>query len=198
MKMGLPVKKQDRVYTYADYLTWPYDERWELIDGVAWDMSPGPNRYHQALSRILTMQISAYLEDAECLLYAAPFDFVLLDSPDQDEMESRTVVQPDISVICDRSKLTHRGCTGAPDWIIEIISPYTSRKDLIEKLELYERHSVREYWTVDPGNKFVHIYVADINGKYPKDPVLVLQDGIAEPTVLSGLRIEMSDLFSAE
>ena len=194
MKMGMPVKKQDRVYTYEDYLTWPYDERWELIDGIAWGMSPAPNRFHQAISRRLMSQIDTYLAGKECLSYAAPFDVVLLDSMDQEEKAARSVVQPDISVICDRRKLTESGCTGAPDLVIEILSPYTSRKDSLNKLDLYQRHYVREYWIVDPGNKFVHIYAAMEDGTYPQDPILVMRDG----TAIEGLRIDMKERFAAE
>ena len=196
--MGFPVKKLDRVYTYGDYLTWLDDERWELIDGVAWGMSPAPSRYHQALSRRLMSQIDACLEGKECFSYPAPFDVVLPDSPNQEEKSAKTVVQPDISVICDRNKLTENGCTGAPDWIIEILSPHTSRKDYLEKLYLYERHGVGEYWIVDPGNRFVHIYILLENGSYPTDPILVLHDGTAESTTLNGLGINLTELFAVE
>lgn len=111
--------KNDRVYTYGDYKTWPEDERWELIDGTAWNMSPAPNRFHQKYSLKFAQQIINFLEGRPCEVYAAPFDVLLPDRDDQEEDDVVTVVQPDISVICDKKKLTFKGCTGAPDRIIE-------------------------------------------------------------------------------
>ena len=117
-------------YTYADHAGWPDDERWELIDGTAWNMSPAPNRWHQQYLTSLLGQLLPYFDGHPCRVYPAPFDVLLPDYSEQDEDDVPTVVQPDISVICDRKKLTFKGCTGAPDWIIEILSPFTSRKDM--------------------------------------------------------------------
>ena len=121
--MGEPLRKADRRYTYGDYRQWPNDERWEIIDGVAWNMSPAPNRNHQSILTQLLKEIAVYLEDKECKVYPAPFDVLLPEEGEDDERSVSTVVQPDISVICDRSKLTYKGCTGSPDWIVEILSP---------------------------------------------------------------------------
>lgn len=194
--MGEPALKNDRIYTYGDYKTWPEDERWELIDGTAWNMSPAPNRFHQKYSIKLTQQIMNFLEDHPCEVYAAPFDVLLPDREDQEEDDIVTVVQPDISVICDKNKLTFKGCTGAPDWIIEILSPFTSRKDLSIKFELYRRHGVREYWVVDPGNRYVHVYVLDYNGNYPEDPTVYLHDAAVPCTVIEGLSIDLTRVFA--
>ena len=197
-KLGLPAKRQDRIYTFGDYKNWPEDERWELINGVAWNMSAAPNRFHQGLLSELSRQVFNELLDKPCLGYVAPFDVLLPDSESQNEEEIDTVVQPDISVICDKTKLTDKGCTGAPDWIVEILSPTTSHKDLRIKLQLYERHGVREYWIVDPGNKFVHVYVLDTYGKYPLDPELYIKEQFIECRAIPGLKIDLVKLFNAE
>jgi Uma2 family endonuclease len=197
-KMGEPARKNDRVYTYGDYKTWPEDERWELIDGTAWNMSPAPNRYHQKLVSQLMRPILNHLEANHCEVYTAPFDVLLPDHPGQEEDEVNTVVQPDISVICDKRKLTEKGCTGAPDWIIEILSAYTSHKDMSIKYELYQRHGVREYWIVDPGNRYVHVYLLDEDGRYPDYPQVYLRDAVIECLVLEGLSIELARVFAEE
>lgn len=121
--MGIPLRKTDKCYTYGEYKHWPEDERWELIEGVAWNMSPAPSRKHQKLSILLSTRISNYLEGKDCEIYYAPFDVLLPDLVEQKEDDVTTVVQPDISVICEKNKLTDKGCTGAPDWIIKILSP---------------------------------------------------------------------------
>ena len=141
-KVGEPARRTDHRYTYGEYRTWAEDERWELIDGVAWDMSTAPFRRHQRVSIEIVTRLSVYLREKPCEVYAAPFDVLLPDYPGQREDEIPTVVQPDISVICDKAKLTERGCTGAPDLIVEIVSPSTSHKDGEIKRKLYERHGV--------------------------------------------------------
>lgn len=194
--MGEPALKNDRVYTYGDYKTWPDDERWELIDGVAWNMSPGPNRYHQKYSGSLFQQIINYLDGHPgCEVYAAPLDVLLPDYAEQPEDDVITVVQPDILVICDSEKLTFAGCTGAPDWVIEILSPWTSRKDMSIKFDLYRRHGVREYWILDPGNRCVHVYVLDEEGRYPETPEICLANGTIACTVLEGLTVDLERVF---
>ncbi len=195
--MGLPALKNDRIYTYSDYRLWPEDERWELINGTAWNMSPAPSRYHQEYCGELFFQIANYLKSCKvpCRVYSAPFDVLLPDEPDQDEDDIRTVVQPDISVICSREKLTEKGCTGAPDWIIEILSPYTSRKDMVVKHALYEKHGVREYWVVDGGNKYVHVYLLGEERKYPKVPEIYVDDTRVYSTVIKGLSVDLSAVF---
>ncbi len=129
-------------FTYRNYRTWPDSERWELIDGQAWAMSPASRRRHQEVSGALFRKIGNFLEGKPCKVYEAPFD-VLLPASDEDDDEVATVVQPDIAVFCDRSKLTERGARGAPDLVVEILSPSTSRKDLREKFDRYQRAGVR-------------------------------------------------------
>ena len=136
-------------FTYRHYRTWPDEERWELIDGQAWSMSPAPMREHQELSARLFNMVYDLLKGKPCKAYDAPFDVLPPGSEEKDD-EVDTVVQPDIAVFCDDSKLTKRGARGAPGRIIEILSPRTAKKDYEVKHRLYERHGVREYWIVDP------------------------------------------------
>ncbi|MDX1940173.1 MAG: Uma2 family endonuclease [Saprospiraceae bacterium] len=147
----------DKVYSYADYLTWKFEERVELIKGKLFRMSPAPTRRHQRISFQITSQISPYFEENPCQVYYAPFDVRLFDSKKSKKADKEiySVVQPDISVICDLEKLDDRGCLGAPDWIIEIISPGNSKKELDDKYHLYEANGVREYWIVHPNDQTI-------------------------------------------
>jgi Uma2 family endonuclease len=154
-------------YTYADYLTWRFDEMVELIRGKVFRRSPAPNVAHQRVSGALFLQIGNYLLDKECQIFAAPFD-VRLPLPQHQRTPAKidTVVQPDLSIICDPHKLDVQGCNGAPDWIIEILSPATSQKDFTEKYEIYQFAGVREYWVVHPHEATVLIYHLDDQGEY--------------------------------
>ena len=194
--MGLPLRKADKKYTYGDYRQWPEDERWELIDGVAWNMSAAPNRRHQEISLALTLQIGNFLKGKKCKLYDAPLDVLLPGYEEQDEDDVNTVVQPDILVICEKNKLTEKGCTGVPDWIVEIITPNTAKKDIDIKFHLYEHHGVREYWVADPGNKYIHVYLLDEKGKYPEEPQVFVPGDSISCSVLEGLVIELSHVFA--
>jgi Uma2 family endonuclease len=163
--MADPALKQHERYTYRDYQTWPENERWELIAGVAYAMSPAPNRWHQKILGELHRQIANYLVGKTCEVYAAPFDVRLPEGCEADDLTT-TVVQPDISVVCDPTKLDKRGYRGGPDWIIEILSPATAKNDLAVKLRLYEKHRVREYWIVHPDLRIVMVYSGRADGKY--------------------------------
>ncbi len=154
--MGLPLK-DDRRHNYGEYLTWPEDERYELIDGIAYAMGPAPVRVHQRLVLELGRQIADALEGSGCEVNIAPFDVRLPERDEADE-EIVNVVQPDIMVICDRDKLDERGCRGAPDWIVEVLSPSTAGHDQILKQQLYERHGVKEYWLAHPIDRIVTVY----------------------------------------
>jgi Uma2 family endonuclease len=157
-----PALSLDERYTYGDYRNWP-----ELIEGLAYSMSPGPCRRHQSVSRAFFHALLDFLDGKSCEAYAASFD-VLLPAGDEAEDEVDTVVQPDIVVYCDRSKLTEKGARGAPDLVVEILSTWTSKKDLNEKFRLYEKHGVREYWVVDPGNRSVQVWRLDEGGRYDR------------------------------
>ena len=193
--MGLPLRKSDRRYTYGDYRTWPDDERWELIEGEAWNMSTAPSTSHQGLVALLTSSILQLLKRQRgCRVFPAPFDVLLPATPGQDEDDVDTVVQPDVTVICDRGKITPRGCRGAPDWAIEILSPYTAAKDMRVKRDLYERHGVREYWIVDIGNRCVHVYRRGDDNRYGEAETFV-GGAVLRSTVCAGFELGLAELF---
>ncbi len=181
--MMAQTKATKAYFTYRDYARWPEGERWELINGAAWNMGPAPLREHHRVTVELVLQIGEYLRGKSCAVYTAPFD-VRLPKNDEDDDLIATVVQPDIAVICDEHKLDEKGCRGAPDWIIEITSPASAARDQIEKRELYERHGVREYWIVHPQDHLLTIYRAegdtyakpDIRETKARTPVGVLAD----------------------
>ncbi len=181
-------------FTYADYCAWPDEERWELIDGEPYAMSPAPARVHQEVVVALVAQIYRALDGTACRVYTAPFDVRL---PHRDEADAvvDTVVQPDIAVICDPDKLDDQGCRGAPDWIIEVLSPTTAAKDRIQKRELYERHGVWEYWLVHPTDRVLLVYRLGING-YGKPQVLPTA-GPYTAAAVSGLTIDWDGVFTS-
>ena len=154
-------------YTYSDYLKWQFSEMVELIKGRIVRMSPAPSREHQEISFQLLLAIGQYFRKKKCKVYHAPFD-VRLPLPSKDDQQAiiNTVVQPDICVICDLSKLDQQGCNGAPDWIIEILSPATSKKDLTDKFDIYQHAGVQEYWVVHPSEATIIPYRLNAQGKY--------------------------------
>ena len=162
-------EKLELSYTYCDYSTWPDNERWELINGEAYAMT-APQRLHQGIVFELGAQIRNYLQGKPCKGYCAPFD-VRLPRKNEADDKIETVVQPDISVICDPAKLDKLGCRGAPDWIIEVLSPTTALKDMNTKRSLYELHGVKEYWLVHPEEHWLMVYGLDDQGRYGKPDV---------------------------
>jgi len=193
--MGLAATKDEHRYTYGDVLKWPEDERWELIDGVPFDMSPAPARKHQEILGELFRQISNYLYKKTCKVYIAPFDVRLPEGDEKDE-KIKTVVQPDISIICDQSKLDKKGCRGCPDLIIEIISPSTVQRDMIEKMFLYERFGVKEYWLVHPFDEIVMVFTLQDNNTYGRPQVYSSKDKIV-PGLFPDLSIDLTDIFTS-
>lgn len=196
--MGLPARKTDKHYTYGDYRTWSDDERWELIDGVAYNMSPSPGARHQSVSSNLYDAVRGFFEGKPCRVFTAPFDVLLPSGSIEDEDDLDTVVQPDMVVICDRNKVTERGCIGAPDLAVEILSPSSAAKDMTVKLDLYDRSGVGEYWIIDPGNAVLHLYTRD-GGSYGAPESYVCQEkrpAEFESRRFPGLIVRLSDLFS--
>jgi Uma2 family endonuclease len=165
--LKVPAPSPKELYTYAEYLHWPNDERWEIIDGEPYLMSPAPLTEHQRILRELVIQLGQFLRNKPCQVFPAPFD-VRLPRGEENDNEIDTVVQPDIVVVCDPAKIDKRGCKGAPDLVIEILSYSTAKKDLNEKFNLYERVGVKEYWVVFPGEAVIEIYQLDENMKYSK------------------------------
>lgn len=149
----------NKTYSYADYLLWQFQERIELIKGKIFEMSPAPSRKHQMVSRVLNRYLDRYFEHHHCGLYYAPFDVRLINfSKSTDDKKVFTVVQPDLCVVCDESKLDDRGCIGSPDLVIEILSPGNSKREMGIKFNLYQENKIKEYWIVDPTEHSIFIY----------------------------------------
>ncbi len=148
--------KAEHPWSYKDYLTWPEGERWELIDGVAYNMGPAPSPIHQEIAVEFIYRIRDCLGRHPCRVFSAPFD-IRLDGEGAEDDDALTVVQPDIVVICDKDKIDKRGIRGAPDLVVEILSPSSGARDTIEKRALYEKHGVPEYWIVDPETRQVFV-----------------------------------------
>ena len=178
-------------FTYGDYIQWQGDERWELIDGEAYLMSPAPSRAHQRILFEMARQVADALEDQPCEVNLAPFD---VRFPHQDEADEDvdTVLQPDLVVICDLEKLDDAGARGAPDWVVEILSPSTTSRDRVAKRLVYERHGVREYWVVDPKTRQASIHVLDDGGYSVRDAQC---EGNWGPECFPGLEIRWRVVF---
>ena len=185
-----------RRYTYKDYLAWPDDFRCELIDGKIYDMSPAPRRTHQEILWELVAVFQSYFKDKQCKPYFSPFD-IILPTFGQRESDSDTVVQPDLSVFCDHSKLTFAGATGAPDLAVEVLSPSTAVKDQEIKRRLYERHRVREYWEINPANDTALVYTLGDGSKFRR-PELVCRGESIRSTIFPGLETAIDAILPAE
>ncbi|GAB3635318.1 Uma2 family endonuclease [Hymenobacter arcticus] len=183
-----------KTYTYADYLTWKFDEFVELIKGKVMRPMAGPSRRHQQLSNRLEFSIATFLRSTACEMYHAPFDVRLTTGGANGNQQIQTVVQPDICVICDRTKLDDRGCLGAPDWIIEIVSPGNTARDTKTKFDLYEESGVREYWIVYPGQNTITAYASE-NEQY-KLVGEYIEPGLIPVTTLPGLALEWAEIFT--
>ena len=171
--MGLALR-QEKHYTYADYLTWPDDARYELIDGEAFLMAPAPLIEHQEVAGEVFRQLANQLDGKPCRPYVAPVD-VRLPRKNEADAAIDTVVQPDVLVVCDPSKIDRRGVRGAPDWLLEVLSPSTAAHDQIAKRRTYERAGVREYWLVHPSDRTLTVYVLE-NGQYGRPDIYELKD----------------------
>ena len=189
----ISVLEPEATYSYADYLRWSFEERVELIKGKMFRMSPTPRRGHQEIGGDIFGAMHSFLKSKSCKVYHAPFDVRFPNQPDDTNAQTFTVVQPDICVICDHSRLDDAGCKGAPDLIVEILSPSTASKDLNEKYQLYEEHGVQEYWVVYPGEAVLEIYELQ-NGKYVSKGKFVKED-VVTSKVLPGLEIKLSEVF---
>jgi Uma2 family endonuclease len=179
-------------FSYSDYCAWPDDERWELIDGEAFNMSPAPARIHQDVVVEMLAQVHESLGNSPCRVYVAPFD-VRFPRGDEADEQVDTVVQPDLSVICNPDRLDEKGCRGAPDWVVEVLSPQTASKDQIRKRDLYERHGVREYWLVHPVDRVLFVY--RLEGAAYGKPDIRPTEGTTPVTCLPGVQIDWEGVF---
>ena len=179
-------------YSYADYLTWKFNERVELYLGKVVKISPAPNLQHQRISGIIFIEIGIFLKKKPCQVFAAPFD-VRLPLAKSEKID--TVVQPDITIICDESKLDKQGCIGAPDIVMEILSPGNTKKEMREKLRIYQDAGIPEYWLIDPEHEFILLYHLDELGKYNSSLPFV-EDDIIKSKVLNGFELDVKEVFS--
>jgi len=182
-----------KTYTYADYFKWRFDERLELIKGKIFTMSPAPSRTHQEISVAITVKLSNYLKGKPCKVYAAPFD-VRLPRTSKEDNAIYTVVQPDICVICDLSKLDDRGCVGAPDIVVEILSPGNNKKELRNKYEVYEEAGVKEYWIIHPSERTFLKYTLDNAGEFQPSKLMIGGDELTSD-VLPGFIMDINEIF---
>lgn len=191
--MAQTKKKPEKKMTYADLANWPEDERWELIDGVAYDMTPAPGVAHADVSIALEQELFAFFKGKPCKVYHAPFDVRFPEADEADENVT-IVLQPDILVVCDPKKLDKKGCRGAPDMVIEILSPATASKDCIKKRLIYEKHGVKEYVIIDPTNRLAQVYVLAKNGTYLPTVFHADHETFAS-AVFPGLAFDLTKIF---
>ena len=187
----MPLPKSEQKYSYADYLTWDECERWEILDGVPY-MQAAPSRIHQEISGELHRQFANYLLNKPCKVYHAPF-CVRLDI-EKDDKDISNVVEPDITIVCDSSKLDERGCKGSPDMIVEILSPSSVKKDRVDKFNKYEKAGVKVYWVVEPDQKIVSVFSLQSNGRYGRPEMCTDEDKI-KVSIFSDLEIDLKSVL---
>jgi len=180
-------------YSYANYLNWLFDDRVELIKGKLFKMSPAPSPLHQEISANIFSVIHYYLKGKPCKVYFAPFD-VRFPKESKADKDIHTVLQPDICVICDPKKIDTKGCIGAPDIVIEILSPGNNKMELLHKYGIYEEFGVKEYWVVNPGYKTLLKYTLNIDGKYQPSKLFTLSEKVYSE-VLPGFELDLDAVF---
>lgn len=179
-------------YSYADYLSWQLDEMVELIRGRVFRQAAAPRLIHQRISGKIFHQIYTFLQGKNCEVFTAPFDVRLpVSSKDLDKID--TVVQPDLCVVCDPEKLDELGCVGAPDLIIEILSPGNNKKELQLKYEVYEASGVKEYWIIHPDERTLLIYTLE-GGTYQPSRLFTLGDQV-KSQALAGFVLDLNEVF---
>ena len=183
----MPVPKENEHYTYTDYCEWADNERWELVNGRPYQMAPGPSPTHQNISGQLYRLLSDFLEGKPCKVFCAPLDVRLNADADDD-----TVVQPDLLIVCDQSKLDEKGCTGPPDMVIEVLSPSSQQRDRFIKFQIYRQAGVREYWIVDPESQTIQAHVLH-DGNYIT--YVFGNDNTVPVHILDGCSINLSEVF---
>jgi len=184
----------NKTYSYADYLKWQFDERLELIKGKIFKMTPAPNRLHQDYTGFIYYSIFNFLHKQPCKVYIAPFDVRFPKISKSDE-QVYTVLQPDICVICDLSKLDERGCIGSPDIVIEILSPGNSKKEMSNKFDVYQEYGVKEYWMVSPIERNLVKYILHADGLFYANRPFI-EGNTLTTDVLPGFKLEIEDIFN--
>lgn len=183
-----------KTYTYADYLQWKFKERIELIKGQIFKMSPAPSSYHQEISGNIYFAFKLYLLKKQCKVFIASFDVRLTKKSLMND-DVFTVVQPDICVICDRSKIDKAGCIGAPDIVVEILSPGNNKTELQHKFEIYEENGIQEYWIVSLQDKTFLKYILNHEGVYRASKLLPANAEVTTP-ILPGFVLKLEDVFA--
>ncbi|MFV1951170.1 MAG: Uma2 family endonuclease [Nitrospinota bacterium] len=181
-------QRYKRKFTYTDYLTWPEDERWELIDGVAYNMTPAPSSIHQRIAGNFFYILKNRLSGKTCIPFFAPTDVVLSEY---------NVVQPDVFVVCDEKKITEANIQGAPDLIVEMLSQATAVKDRREKKSLYEKYGVNEYIIVDPTEQYIERFRLKEDSIYDKGDVLGSKETLSLRS-LEGIEIPLREVFEVD
>jgi Uma2 family endonuclease len=190
----MPLPNQQERYTYQAYLDWPEGEKWELVDGIPYAMSPALSRIHQEICGELFLKIKTYLQGKSCKVYTAPFD-VRLCKEEISDKEIVNVVQPDIIVICNKNMLDDKGAKGVPDFVVEIVSPSSAFLDYVKKLNLYGEYGVREYWIIDPKKTSLFVYQIDETGKYGA-PNIYDDTSKVEVGIFRDLVIDLGKIFT--
>jgi Uma2 family endonuclease len=189
-----PAVPYGQEYTYADYLKFEFEEMVELIKGKIYRMSPAPRVLHQKISRNLEVEIGYYLKGKKCQVFDAPID-VVLPIANNERNKATTIVQPDICIVCDPFIVEDKAIFGVPNWIIEILSESTAKKDMNEKYQVYEEAGVSEYWIVSPEYQTVEVFLLE-NGKYQRKALLGNTD-IYSPFLFPELLVDMREVFSS-
>ncbi|WP_293305321.1 Uma2 family endonuclease [Pedobacter sp. UBA5917] len=180
-------------YSYASYLNWLFPERVELIAGKIFKMSPAPSSVHQQITGNIYRRLGNFLEKQPCKVFISPFD-VRFPKESKDDKDVYTVLQPDICVICDRNKIDIRGCIGAPDLVVEVLSPGNSKMELLNKYRVYEEFGVKEYWIVSQSDQNVLIYTLNEDSKFQPSKIFTLSETITS-SVLPGFELALDDVF---
>lgn len=180
-------------YTYKDYVEWSQDERWEIIEGIPFNMSPAPSTKHQEICMALSGEFYVYLKGKPCKVFPAPFD-VRLPEKGESVDEASNVFQPDLVVICDPEHLDEKGCKRGADLVVEVLSPYTAKKDVIRKFQTYERFAIREYWVIRPDEETVMVYKLEEDKKYGRPEIYGSRDKISVG-IFNDFTIDLDDIF---
>ena len=185
----------EKKYSYADYLTWEFEERVEILKGKVFSMGATPNTFHQRISGKLCGCLWQKFNNKSLDFFAAPFDVRLLNKKKSTkDNDIYTVVQPDLCVICDENKIDERGAIGAPDLVIEILSPGNSNKEMKYKFDLYEEAGVLEYWIVNPADKTVFIYILKDNQFIGMHPLI--EEDTIQSKLFPDLDFKLESIFN--
>lgn len=191
----MPQLQEDKKYSYTDYLTWPEGERWEIIGGVPL-LQAAPTWQHQSISTELSRQFANYLQGKECRVFTSPFDLCIPESIEEDDEAISNIFQPDLVIVCEKSKLRKTGYFGVPPLIIEISSPSTTRNDKVLKFNKYEIAGVKEYWIVEPDGKFISVFTIQENNRYGRPETYTDADKI-KVSIFPDLTIDLNSTFAS-